>query len=332
MRRLPAVLSVFTLFAAAAAAQMYPSTWKLAHPDAKALIGVDLRSLRESQAGKSFGGEIDKAGAGMFHVPGMELLNEIDQVFISSPGQKMADTKGNPPFLIVLTGHFASEQVKQLFGRPYRAYSTFDLYGSAEAGKLSVAMLDNMTLVLGDEPSVRGAIDRSGQRPAAAGELLQRASAMAKDHDFWVIATVPPSAFQPANTNLGPLASDILGLDAGLSLREGLRFELDLSTKTPGSAKALSQQLAAMVTLAIASNPDVQEGADIVRKLEVGSEETRMSVKLALNQEEVDRMIHTMKARQNVSSVQPPPDDKPKTIKIVGLDEGVREIPFGPKD
>src|ERR1700704_1048085 len=126
MKRLLAV----PLFAATLSAQMYPSIWKLAHPDAKALIGIDVRGLRDAQMVKSYGGEVEKSGMGTFLKPGMEFLKDIDEVFVSSPGGKPGDTKQNPPFLVVLTGHFTPAHVQKLFGRPYRVFGTYDVYGS----------------------------------------------------------------------------------------------------------------------------------------------------------------------------------------------------------
>src|SRR5712692_6061005 len=122
----------YILLAATAAAQSLLPSWSFAHPDAKALIGIDFRNLRESAAGQSFGGEFDKAGPGMFQFPGMELLKEIDQVFISSPGAKPGNQKENPPFLFVVTGHFAADHVHQVLHGPHKTYRTVDIYSAGD--------------------------------------------------------------------------------------------------------------------------------------------------------------------------------------------------------
>jgi hypothetical protein len=326
-------LNGFVLFAATAAAQSYPAAWKLAHPDAKALIGIDLRSLRESRTAQSLDGDIQQAGIGMVKVPGMDLLKEIDRIFISSPGGKTANPKEDTPFLIVVTGHFAPDHVRELLHGPHRTYATVDIYGSPEAANMSMARLDEGTLILGDEASLHGAIDRRNQARSTPDALLVRASTMAAHHDFWLIATMPPSAFQPANMNLGRFATEIQGIDLGFSLRDGFQLELGLATKAPDTAREITELISTQLKSALASNLDEQQGADIIRKLEINSDGARVGAKIALNKEEVDRMVRTARAaRQNTPPPKPtpPPPDKPNTIRIFGLDDGVREIPVGP--
>jgi hypothetical protein len=326
-------LLALSLFAASLTAQSVPAAWKLAHPDAKALIGVDVRSLRDSSIAQSWTKEIEKASTGVsvFQFPGMDLLKDIDQVFISSPGGKTANPKENPPFLIVLTGHFDPSHLGFFLKGEHRVYKTVNIYGTAKKPNgMNFIQLDEQTLVLGDEASLHGAIDRRGQTAPVPEALLARASAMAAVHDFWLIATVSPSAFQPANMKLGGLLSEIRGIDTGFSLRDGFRLELGLTTKTPDGAQEMSRMLSEQMKAALAMNLDDQQSADLLRKLEVNSDGTRLGVKIALTKEEVDRAIRTAQSHRQIARAPraPLPDDQPKTIKILGLDDGPREIPL----
>ena len=334
MTRSVQALLVCLLSTAGAGAQSYPAAWNLAHPAAKALVGVDVRNLRESQIGQTWGNQINQSSFGMLRLPGMEFLNEIDQVLISSPGGKLPNGK-NPPFLVVLTGHFTAGHLQQFFHGPRRTYRGVGMYGPSATGSMTTAALDERTVVFGDEASLRGAIDRSSQAGNPQGALLARAAAMAAIDDFWLIATLPPSAFQPAgmNVDLGKAMSGIQGLDTGFSLRDGLRFELGLATKTPDIAHELAQQISAQLQTALASRLDAQQGADLIRKLEIGSEGSRIGIKIALTKEEVSRAMQIMEAaRRNAApGTAATPGDGPKTIRILGLDDGVKEIPLDPK-
>src|SRR5690242_16296879 len=208
MNRLCVTFAALPSLAAALAAQSYPSAWNLAQPDAKALIGIDVRGLRQSPAAGSMGSSFDASTLGMFHFPGAEILTDIDQVFISSPGVKPAGVKAapgagartgggaspagaiksgvqtpkvneNPPFLIVLTGHFPPAHLASLTQGTHHLYHTINVYSVSDDHKTAFAALDSQTLLLGDEPSVRDAIDRRGQPPVNLNPLLVRAAAMA---------------------------------------------------------------------------------------------------------------------------------------------------------
>ena len=293
---------------------------ELGHPDAKALIGIDVRSLRHSSLGQVFGDDIRKGGPGIFAFPGMALLDEIDRVFVSSPGTKAGAKKGNPPVLIVATGHFSPGHVSQLLHGPHHAYRGVDVYSSSKDGSMSIALLDESTLLLGDEPSLVGAIDRHVQGSKNSSAVFGRAAAMSPDRDLWLIATVSPSAFQPSNMNLGRIASDIHGIDAGFSLRDGLDFEVAVLTKTPEIAHELGEQFSTLIKDAVASKLDKAQASDLARKLQISSDGSQLRVKFALTKDELEGQIRTMRAARAAAPR--------NTIKILGLDDGVREIPI----
>src|SRR5712691_8831772 len=186
MKRLMRLVA-FSVFAAAATAQSSPPSWNFAHPDATALIGIDVHNLREWAAAQSFGGDLDTGGSGMLHFPGLELLKEIDQVFISSPGAervnngaKPANKKENPPFLVVVTGHFQADHVQQFLNGSHKKYRAVDVYSVGEGSNVTnLAALDERTILLGDATSLRGAIDRRNQQTTSPSALQARAAALA---------------------------------------------------------------------------------------------------------------------------------------------------------
>jgi hypothetical protein len=347
MHRLATGFLAFSVFAAAETAT---PPWNLAHPDATALIGLDLRTIRASEAGKQLGAQMQKASFGMLNFPGMEILSDIDQVFLSSPGAKTVSPKAasvkpagpaskikeNPPFLIVLTGHFTAEHVGVLLRGVHRDYHGINIYPPSPAGNASMALLDTSTLLIGDAASLEGAIERSKPGLHTRNPLAERASELAAANDFWIIATAPPSAFQPANVDLGKFASDIRGIEAGFAFREGFNLELSLMTKDTEAAHELAQLLSGQLQLAMLSQLDNQQATELARKLQVTSEGSRMRVTLALSKEEMDRQIQLMQtARTAGPAPKPapkaePPSSHPGTVRIYGLDDGVREIPVGP--
>ena len=64
MRRFAAGVFYLVVIAATAAAQApasWPKVWNLGHPNATALIGIDVRGIRESAVGQSIGDQLKKA-------------------------------------------------------------------------------------------------------------------------------------------------------------------------------------------------------------------------------------------------------------------------------
>lgn len=74
--------------------------WEFAPPDAKILIGVDIRGLRNSSLSDSTPPETRaqvQAAMTMLHVPGIELLDDIDSVFLASTADVSGLSKAAPP-------------------------------------------------------------------------------------------------------------------------------------------------------------------------------------------------------------------------------------------
>ena len=73
--------------AAMASASAQTNSWDLAQPDAKVMMGLNLKVLRESAMGEAFRAQMRSQQAQMGPA-GMALgfLDQIDRVFISSTG------------------------------------------------------------------------------------------------------------------------------------------------------------------------------------------------------------------------------------------------------
>jgi len=242
----------------------------------------------------------------------------------------------NPPFLLMVDGTLPLQMLLAFLpGTPHR-YHMVDIYRGAKATDASIAMLDTRTIVIGDEKSVTAAIDRHGHGMPPASPILARAQELAATHDFWMIASDDLSKFQPANTGFSsPMAGQIKGVEMGVAVRDGFQFEMSLATESSAMAEQLTQLISMQLTAAQAKNP---ETAEVMRKLQVGTEGNRLRMSLSLTKEELEQNLRTMQATRMAAAVPPqstgqtqaaPP--KPKTpgkIRIYGLDEGVREIPL----
>lgn len=348
------------VFVSALSAQTSTPAWELANPNAKILVGIDVRGLRESEVGKSFSARMDAKGSPTpalpFRVPGMELLTDIDSVFLSSTGEipkttpakpgasSQAAASKNPPFLIVLKGTFPDEHLRPLLAGKHPSYKAVNIYGASGAGSGNLAVLDEHTVIFGDEKSIHFAIDRKGTAVAhALSPAFVRAQELAASNDVWVVAKDTASSLQQA-AGANPFASEVDGLEIGMRLREGLGLDVNLATKSEAAAGMLAQMLTSEIESAVAKKADDPQVAELVHKLHVGSQGNLMTVHLALTQEEMQRSIElTRAARMNAgktrtegvstASAAPPPAQPagPRKVRIYGLDEGVREITLEPR-
>jgi len=347
-------LTLLLLAAVGAAAQT--NTWELGHPDAKLLVGIDLKSLRESAVGQSvrsqWNAQPQQIGPAAL---ALGFLEQIDRIFISSPSLSSSRSKTagktvsipatrttaaneNPPFLLVVEGTLPLQQLLAFLPGTAHRYRDVDVYRGTKAGDANMAMLDARTIVVGDEKSVIAAIDRRGKALPPASDILKRARALASTHDFWIIVEDSLSKFQPAGASLpGPLAaqiaSQIKGGEMGLAVRDGFQFELSLATESEAVAGRMAEMLGTQIAQAIQAQGNPPEASEFVNKLHIESEGDRMRVSLAMTGEEFVQQLKAAQALRAAATpavtrppAQPPKPATPGKVKIYGLDEGVREI------
>ena len=324
-----------------------PHAWRFVHPDAVVLLGVDVRAIRQSAAGKSLDKNLSQASMGMMSLPALQFLRDIDQVLLSAPGAAKVAPKAqtvtkpgvaaNSPVLIVLTGHFSAAHTRSLLHGVHRTYNGVQIYASSPGGANSeVALLNESTLLFGDSDSLRGSIDRSQRPNLSPSPLLARAAALAPGNDIWFLATAPPSmfppaGFQPAGVNLQSVASEIRGIEAGVAFREGLKLAISLSTKDAASANKLVRLITAKLHSSLEGKMDAQQAEEFLRKMDITAEANQIRVKFTMSQAEMDRAVALAQkmnsARPKLTLSNQPQRPELGTIKVYGMPEGVREIP-----
>jgi hypothetical protein len=108
------------LFLAAVSLTAQTNSWELSAPGAKLLMGIDVKSLRESAVGQSIREQMNKippsaSGVqsplqGPMQAMALGFLDQVDRVFVSSLGNPSAvfaaSSKNKAPFLLVAEGRF----------------------------------------------------------------------------------------------------------------------------------------------------------------------------------------------------------------------------------
>jgi len=337
MNRLITAAVLMGLATSLPAQQPAPLTWELGNADATVLLGADIRSFRASQAGQSFNSQMQqtqKAGPMMFPFTGFQVLSDIDKIFLSSPGNKTAASKENPPFLLVLEGTFPEDHLRLFRSGPIHLYRAIKIYGPSKSTNPSLAIPDEHTILVGEEKSIRDAIDRHGRKTGAPSPLLERAAALAAKNDMWLIARDSIANLQSAGVAVNPMAAEVEGVEAGISAQDGFVLELSIDTKTEAAARQLAQLLSSQIETALATKLDREQSAILMRSFRISSEGNRMALNFSLSKDELEQRMREMqsspRAFTSPSPAPTPRSNTPRTVKIYGLDEGVREIPLQP--
>src|ERR1700685_1071071 len=137
MPRLRVILPFTVLLAPLLQGQSDPALWRFVYPNAKALIGIDWQRIRQTPAGTMIRDKWLNTGRAAA-IPGIALLDQVDRVVISSPGNEAIQDAGNgaaiappeAPMLIAVQGHFEAARVRQLFtrlGAKPQAYNSFQV-------------------------------------------------------------------------------------------------------------------------------------------------------------------------------------------------------------
>ncbi|MDQ2950013.1 MAG: hypothetical protein M3Y27_29430, partial [Acidobacteriota bacterium] len=265
-RRLLALFLLGSAWSMTASAETGQPLWRFAHPNAKTLVGLEVGRIRQSgpQSGQQSGmtGWFEKTWlenlAG--HLPGLEFLNQVDQVLVSSPGCASPDDAAEPPVLVMVLGRFDPAKVRQLLRKQgakpqmFDGITVFRPQGKA-AKEFAFAVLDAGTILAGDAQSIFSSIERlrlPADGPTSA--IAARAESFKSNYDFWVVMT-EPSALTSQRLQLGALTQSALmqgvsGIELGGSLREGLTLTGSLRMATDQDARALKDEFSKLLKLA----------------------------------------------------------------------------------
>jgi hypothetical protein len=341
------------------------SLWRFVYPNAKALIGIDWARIRQGSAGAMIREKWIPPNA-MPGFPALELLDSIDRFLISSPGRNSSDDSpadspgevGDSPLLIAIQGRFDAAQVRQLFkqfGAKVQAYNTSQVYRPQAKKNKDVAyvLFDAQTILYGDAPSVFMALDRNQFAPVsspsspAPGSMTARATELEAKYEIWAIMDTAEIMLSDPIADLfggNAWASAAQGFEAGFNLRTGLDADFTVRFSSDAIAKRVTGELTRAVNSAAKDKSVDAQTQDIAKKLKFNVDGSATRISLRLTEQELaratDAFVASGKASEKLAantpsnSVPTPPlapsvdPSKPAVIRIEGLDEGTREIPF----
>jgi len=254
------IASIALLAPAAAECQSDPALWRFVHPNVKALVSINWQRIRQSPAVATIRGQW--ASGKLTALPGLEMLDDVDRILISSPGTPdtgnqaaggAAAESAPPPVVFAVYGHFDGSKVRQFFARldtKAQTYNAFQVYRPQSKGDKNMAyvLFDPKTILFGDAPSVFAALDRTQFGPPAlpSGSIVARAVDMEAEYEFWVVMNQPELLASDRFAGLipgGDFVSGAQGFEAGVNLRSGLTADVTVRFGSEASAKQVVTEM-----------------------------------------------------------------------------------------
>jgi hypothetical protein len=334
------VLSLVLATAAFASAQSHPSWWTYASPDATALVGIQWESLRQSPFGETVATELSATGGLGF--PDLDCLKQARQIVLSAPSM-----------LAIEWGTFPAATVREQAlraGLGFARYRTITLYVPQKGEGLGVAQMTPQLVLVGARKTLEAAIDNSlAEKDRRYSPLLARAARFSRTADLWVVATQLPdplaSIFVPIDADTQGFNTpgfNAQGFEGALSVQDGLLAEAWIDAESEQAAAGLAKHF----RQAAPSFPPMARG------VQVGAAATKVTLALQLTPEQLaaslspkPRVETAVNVRPAVAAPPPPTPPAPaeapavfsvtversavpRVIRIEGLDDGPKIIPF----
>jgi hypothetical protein len=277
-----------TLLFCAAPALAAPAVDVLLPPGSSIVFGVRANRILELISQQEGAKDLRlqaKALLAMTPWAGFDPFSDVDELVLATTG-----TGQNPPALIVITGRFSAAKLGSK-GHTYRnVYVTDD-----PKSKNSTAILDESTLLTGDWPLVKGAIDRYSSSVASAGPLAARIEDLRAKYDVWAFADHLDATAMPKEA-----AEQLHSIDRfwfGAAISKGVDLTAEVHTTDPKEAEKLSAMIKGFESMARMQMKDQAEGV----KLDVQSAEGNIRLSMSIPEEQLKKAMQ-MRNQPNATS------------------------------
>ena len=119
-----------------------------------------------------------------------------------------------------------------------------------------------------------------------------------------------------------------------MSFQEGFGVQMNVRTKDDASAVSVAQALQGLVALGAMSQSQSPQAGEVLKKIRITSENSRVKLALSLDRSELEKMIKEAQSSamaapaKAVAPAPAPAPAGPKTVRITGLDSGPIEVPY----
>lgn len=290
--------------ASLAMGQSFPRAWGYVDDDATALVGIEWQQLRESFLADAVGSELSSSGRLGF--PDLECLRDARQILLAGP-DLLGIASGSFPAATV------AAQAAGLGMRPVD-YDGVRLWIAPGKDRRSLAQVSDTLLLIGFRETLEAAIDRGLMTTGRQySPLLTRGTRLAANFDLWIAATALPD---PLVSVFVPVPLESGDFDGGLSARHGLLLDARYDMATPEDASLSAEYFRQAV-------PGFHA---LMRGLNVIEDGLSVRLKLQVSPQELAQQLRPPEPPKAEPVAAKAPPAKSRTVRIVGLDDGPREI------
>ena len=278
----------------------------LIQPDAGFVFGIEWRKIVDSAVGGELSAQMKKSQ--FSQGPEMQkmqeaVMHDLDSIVIAAPAGGLAKGNAKPPMLFVMSGHFKVEELRSMTKAQIKNSETYRavelLIPPDESSKdTRIAFLDATTILGGDNTEVRAAIDRlkTGHLTEVKGGILDGIADLSSKNDIWMTVDIPESALKEAPPMAAQMFAGVKGAELGISFEQGLGLLFNVRTNSTDAAATVAQSLQGLLAMGAMSQSQSPQTGDLIKKIQVKADNTRVTVGLVLDKDELNKMIEKFKA------------------------------------
>jgi hypothetical protein len=300
-----------------------PAHWRYAPAEPALLVGADWRQVSQSKL-TAMPAAVSAS---------LDFVEEMTSLLVAvEPGS------AQNRFLAVATGRFNLTRLRMMAAADGAKTGRYRGVEFFSAGGIEVAAVDARTVLVGDTKLVRAAVDRGAAATPRESALWRRAAELSASYAVWIVAP-STDAFRAKQAGAPSPFSGLRSLDGGIALNRGLELAFDLGASSEESAEAIESILRAAASPALHDLAVGREGANVRFTASLDAAQFETGLKTLLARGPVQRaslMDWVVSGAQSAPVAVPvafqpkvtaPPAQK-RVIRIIGLEEGTREIPF----
>ncbi len=300
-----------------------PALLRLAMPDARLLLGIDVARVKASPLMRFMVSQA-KSGSQDFNklaeATGFDPTRDLDEVLIAAT----ADARQKQNALIMVKGRFDPARITALAvkeGGVATRFQGIDIISGKQRGPqntdLSFAFLDPATAVAGDPAIVRSAIARRIKGSALHPGLVAKAGEMSGQYEVWMVSRIPASEAAAKVTPPGA-AGGLLNPDAMKGIEEftlGMRFGPTVEfvseavARTEKDAQALvdvARFIGGMVKLN-QKDPKMAKVGALLDTLQLSASGRTARFSLSIPEADIESFIQEAQAQAKANAARPAP-------------------------
>lgn len=292
-------LAAVLLAATAAPAAVDPALLDLVMPDAQVLAGMHVQQSLASPFGQYFLTQIPSTDAvtKFAAATGLDLRRDVREILAASVGGMLSAGNANTG-LILARGTFQPDRIAALATLAGSSVTSENgvvlITPPQNAAGTSFAFLDASTLVIGDRPSVQGAVARHASNASFSGPLAQQAQIASGANDAWLTTLTPLGQFvKGANTPLPPaLLQTVGGISAGVHFdTAAVTLQGEVSTPSEKDAQSMADTLKFLAAMLQANKNQNPQAAALLQSAQFTTIGPVMRMSLSVPEQQMEQIF-----------------------------------------